>query len=258
MFRKVAFVGIAIALVLAIGAAGIWLWGQVASPVAAQSAEPAAGYSSAETITVVGQGTSNASPDIAKVSLGVDTSAETVGEAVAANDEIMASILAALEEAGIAAKDIQTMNYSITLDRYPEQPVLEEGSSSEPKPLYRVSNMVNVTVRELESVGDVLDAVIEAGANDIWGITFALDDPSAAEAEARASAIEDALARAGALAELSGVTLGPVMSVTEVIGSTPLQVPAALERAASGGAGVISPGELEIGYQVQVTYFIER
>ena len=256
MFRKVALIGVAIAVVLALGAAGVWLWGLATSPAAAQSAEPVSDYNPAETITVVGQGTTTASPDIAKVSLGVDTTAETISEAVEENDSIMASILAALKEAGIADKDIQTMNYSITLDRYPE-PYAEEGAASEAKPMYRVSNMVSVTIRDLDSVGDVLDAVIEAGANDIWGITFALDDLSAAREEARANAIEDALARAKALAELSGVELGPVMSVTEVIGSTPLQVPVAFESAAAG-AGSISPGELEIGYQVQVAYFIER
>jgi hypothetical protein len=99
--------------------------------------------------------------------------------------------------------------------------------------------------------------VLEAGANDIWGISFAADDPAEAQAEARADAIEDALDRAGALAELNGVELGPVMSLTEVVGSNPLQT-VKLEAAVVGGAGTISPGELEIGYQVQVTYFIER
>jgi len=165
--------------------------------------------------------------------------------------------VAVMEEIGIDSKDIQTMNYSIRLDRYPEQFGRVESATEEPQPMYRVSNMVNVTIRDLDSVGDVLDAVIEAGANDIWGITFAMDDPSQAQDEARAGAIDDALARAGALAELNGVALGPVMSVTEIVGSTPVPMPKALESAAAGG-GPVSPGELEIGYQVQVTYFIER
>ena len=256
MLKRVALVGIAIALILSLGMAGVWLWGQAASPAAAQSTESAEGYSPAETITVVGQGSVSVRPDIANVSLGVETSAATIGEAVAENETLMTSILAALKEAGIADKDIQTMNYSIILDRYPEQ-FAQEGSSSQPQPQYRVSNMVSVTIRDLDSIGDVLDAVIEAGANGIWGINFAMDDPSQAQDEARAGAIEDALVRAGALAELNGVALGPVMSVTEIVGSTPVPMPKALESAAAGG-GPVSPGELEIGYQVQVTYFIER
>jgi len=257
MLRKVALIGIAIALILPLGVAGVLLWGQAANPVAAQSTESDAGYSPAETITVVGQGSVSVRPDIARVSLGVETSAETIGEAVAGNEVIMESILAALEETGIDAQDIQTMNYSIRLDRYPEQLPRAGSSTDEPQPMYRVSNMVSITIRDLDSVGAVLDAVIEAGANDIWGITFAIDDPSEARDEARAGAIEDALARAGALAELNGVALGPVMSVTEIIGAIPVPMPVALESAAAGG-GPISPGELEIGYQVQVTYFIER
>jgi uncharacterized protein YggE len=258
MLKRVALVGIAIALMLPLGVAGVLLWGQAASPAAAQSTESATGYSPAETITVVGLGSVSVRPDIARVSLGVETSAETIGEAVAGNEVIMESILAALEETGIDAKDIQTMNYSIRLDRYPEQLPRAGSSIDEPQPMYRVSNMVNVTIRDLDSVGNVLDAVIEAGANDIWGITFAIDEPSQAQDEARAGAIEDALSRAGALAELNGVALGPVMSVTEIVGSTPIPMPVALEKAAAGGGGPISPGELEIGYQVQVTYFIER
>ena len=256
MLRKVALVGIAMVLTLSLVMAGVWLWGQVASPAAAQSSESAAEYSPSETITVVGVGSVSDKPDIARVSLGVETSAEAIAEAVAENETVMTSILDALEELGIEAKDIQTMNYSITLDRYAE-PMLQESSLGESQPKYRVSNMVSVTIRDLDSVADVLEAVLEAGANDIWGISFAVDDPSEAQGEARVDAIEDALARAGALAELNGVELGPVMSVSEVIGSSLTPIAVSLEKAAAGG-GTISPGELEIGYQVQVTYFIER
>jgi uncharacterized protein YggE len=257
MEKRVALVGIAIALILSLGVAGIWLWGQAASPAEAQGTESTGGYSPNETITVVGQGSVSVEPDIATVSLGVETTAGTIGEAVAENQDIMESILSAMEEVGIDSKDIQTMNYSIRLDRYPEQFGRVESSVEEPQPMYRVSNMVNVTIRDLDSVGNVLDAVTEAGANDIWGINFSVDDPSQAQDQARANAIEDALARAGALAELNGVELGPVMSVTELIGATPIPKAVALESAVAGG-GPISPGELEVAYQVQVTYFIER
>jgi uncharacterized protein YggE len=253
MLKRIMMVGIALALIMAVGLGSAWLWDQLSSPAAAQSSET----SPAENITVVGQGSVQMSPDIAQVSIGMETSAETVGEAVTENEAQMEQILAALKAAGIADKDIQTMNYSIQLDRYPEQVLRTESSSAEPAPVYRVSNMVTVTVRDLESVGDVLDAVIEAGANNIWGITFALDDPTTAQAEARIKAMEDAQARAEALAELGGVTLGPVMSISEVVGSTVVPMAAMAERAVAGGSS-ISPGELEISYQVQVAYFIER
>jgi len=253
MFKRIGMVMIALALLISVGLGSAWLWDQASSPAAAQSSE----FSPAETITVVGQGSVRMSPDIAQISIGMETSAETVGEAVAENEAQMEEILAALTAAGIDEKDIQTMNYSIQLDRYPETLPRVESSSAEPAPVYRVSNMVTVTVRDLESVGDVLDAVIEAGANNIWGISFTLDDPTTAQSEARSKAIEDAQARAEALADLSGVALGPVMSISEVVGATPLPVAAMAERAVAG-AGPISPGELEISYQVQVSYFIER
>jgi hypothetical protein len=259
MLKRVALVALAIALLGVVGLGTAWLWGQVSSPAQAQTPEATSDHSPAETITVVGEGTVSIKPDIAKVSVGVETSAETVSEAVADNEAQMEAILAALKAAGIEEKDIQTTNYTIYLERYPEQPVGAESSTSEQKPVYRVSNMVTVTVRDLESVGDVLDAVIEAGANNIWGISFTLDDPKVAQADARAKAIEDAGIRAQTLADLSGVKLGPVMSVSEVIGggSVPLAGFAVAERAASGG-GTISPGELEVTYQVQMSYFIER
>jgi len=256
MLKRIVLVGLAIALLVPVGLAGVWLWGQATSPAAAQTEEPAA-HSPAETITVVGQGSVRVMPDVATVSVGVETSAETVGEAVSQNEDLMTAILAALKEVGIAEEDVQTMNYSIQLDRYPEPMPRVEPSTEEVKPVYRVSNMANVTVRDLDTVGDVLGAVVEAGANNIWGISFRVDDPSTAQTDARSKAIEDAQARAASLAELSGVELGPVMSVSEVVGPTPLSVTAVAERAVAG-AGPISPGMQEIGYQVQVTYFIER
>ena len=189
------------------------------------------------------------------MSIGVETSGESVADAVAENEAAMAAVLTALQAAGIEAKDIQTTNYSVHLERSPEPMPRDE--TSEPAAMqYRVSNMVNVTIRDLDAVADVMDAVIDAGANNIWGMSFSVEDPSAAQAEARAVAIADAKARAEALAELSGVELGPVMSVSEVLGGGPAPMAAVMESAARGGT--ISPGELEISYQVQVSYFIEQ
>jgi len=258
MFRRILLVVVATALLLSVGLAGVWLWGQLSSPAAAQTSEEAPGYSAVQTITVLGQGSVRIEPDIARVTVGVETSAETISEAVAENESEMASVMAALEAVGIAGKDIQTTNFSIQQDRYPEPAVLSGSESGQAPSVYRVSNMVNVTIRDLEKVGEVLDAVIEAGANSIWGVSFSLDDLGVAEADARVDAMDDAQARAEALAGLSGVSLGPVMSVSEIIGGGAVPMQAIMvERAAAGGSA-ISPGELEVGYQVQVTYFIEQ
>jgi uncharacterized protein YggE len=258
MLKKTLLVVVAIALLVPISLAGFWIWGQVSKPVAAQTSEATSGNSPAQTITVVGQGSVNIKPDIAQVSVGVETSAQTVGEAVQQNKTQMDSILAALSTAGIADKDIQTTNYTVQIDRYPEQVPTIEPSTSQPQPVYRVSNMVNITVRNLDRVAAVLDTVIEAGANNIWGVTFSLDNPDTAEADARVKAIADAKARAEALAELNEVKLGPVMSVSEVFGNGGIVAPMAMAAKDLAGGGSISPGELEVSYQVQVTYFIAQ
>jgi len=110
-------------------------------------------------------------------------------------------------------------------------------------------------VRDLDTLSEVLDGVLEAGANSVWGVTFDLDDQSAAMSDARVAAVADALARAEALAELHGVSLGGVVSVSEIVGGNVMPVRYAME-AGMGGAGPISAGEVEISYQIQVAYSI--
>ncbi len=256
MLKRIVLVGLAVALMVPLGLAAIWLWGEAAAPAAAQTAE-APSYSPAQTITVVGSGTASVKPDIARITVGVEIVAPTVAEAVEQNEATMAAVLAALRAAGIADKDIQTTNYTISLERYGEpRPAGDSASEEAPASNYRFSNMVTVTVRDLDAVAEVVDAVVEAGANNIWGVSWTVEEMSAAQAAARGEAIEDARARAEELAELSGVTLGPVMSITEVVGVNQ-PVFAAAERAMMDAGGSISPGELEVGYQVQVSYFIE-
>jgi uncharacterized protein YggE len=207
-------------------------------------------------ITVVGEGKASVAPDVAEANVGVEVLAPTVKEATAEAKERMTAIMTALQKAGIAEKDIQTSNYSIYFERYPEvMPVAEEGRP-EMEGNYRVSNMVQVTIRDLDQVGAVLDGVIEAGANSVYGVSFTVDDPSEVRSEARSKAIADAKARAQELATLNGVSLGEVLQVSEVIGGPFLAVGMSRAVEYAGGAGPISPGELEYSVQIQVTYAI--
>ncbi len=257
MFKRIGL-AVAVTLLLSAGLAGIWMLGQATDPAAAHAAQESSGYSPAQTITVVGQGSVRLEPDVATVSVGLETMGETVGEAVEANGVKMEAILASLEGVGIAQQDIQTTNFSVQLDYSPEPMPRAGGTGSdEPQPQYRVSNMVNVTIRDLDQVSETLDAVIEAGANNIWGVNFGLEDSTDAQANARAKAVEDAQARAESLAELGGVELGPVMSMSEIIGGGAVPMPVMAAERAMGGAGPISPGEVEVSYQLQVSYFIE-
>ncbi len=224
-----------------------------ATPTGASPAAQSGSTVSAGGITVVGQGTAYGQPDQATVVVGVDSFAATVGEATAQNQTTLDNVMAALAAAGIANEDIQTTNYSL----YAEQIYGDKGPEGIAG--YRVSNQVNVKIRDISLVGDVLGAVTEAGANAIYGVNFSVADPAALEAEARALAMQDAAERAASLAELGNVTLGNVTVISEVVGQpvTPLGMGGggyAMEQAAS--APGISPGQLSYQVQVQVTYGI--
>ncbi len=219
-----------------------------AQPGAAQINAPVGG------ITVVGEGEAFGEPDEASVQIGVETFAETVSEATSANEANVQSIMSVLQSIGIEAADIQTSNYSL----WAEQRYTESGPQGIAG--YRVVNQVNVKIRDIEQVGPVIAAVTEAGANSIHGISFRVADPAALEAEARAAAIDNAREKAASLAELSGVELGEVISVTEVIGQPGIPYGAGLggarDEMAQGTAPGIAPGELSYGVQIQVTFAI--
>jgi len=208
------------------------------------------------TITVVGEGKTSIKPDIARVNIGVEVMKESVQEASAENKATVEAVLEALKAAGVEERDIQTSGYSVYVERYGT-----EGPLAENDLRYRVSNNVNVKIRDLEDVGSLLDAAIEAGANNIYGVEFALDDASEARSLARANAVENALAKAEELAELAGVEVGQIVSLSEIIGSSGgyynQMVSASAYMGLGGGGGTpVSPGELEVTYQIQVVYTI--
>ena len=224
----------------------------------AEAAPAAASQELARYITVVGSGKVSLVPDVAQVNVGAEAAADTVSEAKAEVDGRMEAIVTALKELGIADEDIQTSHYSIHYEReafYPA-PMPEGGASREAQGVYRVSNMLRVTVRDLEQVGDLLDAAVEAGANQMYGVTFTVSDDREWESEAREKAMADAKARAEELAGLAGVELGEVLSVSEVVGGVPVPMPVA-EVALGRGGGGIAPGELEFSARIQVTFAIE-
>jgi uncharacterized protein YggE len=130
-----------------------------------------------------------------------------------------------------------------------------------PRPIsgqYHVSNMVEVVIRDLNRVSTVLDTAVAAGANNVWGISFTLDETSAVEGRARELASADAKKRAETLARLSGVTLGPVVSVSEVVGMSGMPVPMPMSMGASAerGGTPVATGEVTFTAQLQVVYSI--
>lgn len=209
------------------------------------------------TITVVGEGKVRIKPDIARAQIGVEVLMDSVKAASDANKERLEAVLAALQDQGIAEEDIQTSGFSVYAERYGSDGPLPEDQTN-----YRVSNNVSVTVRDLDTLGAVLDAAIEAGANNIYGIEFSLDDPSSVESTARESAVADAQAKAEELATLTGTTVGSVVSVSEVIGNGGGYYSSNFAEAAramgGGGSTPVSPGELELIMQLQITYTIAQ
>lgn len=163
-------------------------------------------------ITVTGEGLVAAVPDLAFVSLGVSQQAETAGAAMAAMTASMTAVMDRLASAGIPPMDIQTGQ--LTLD-----PVYDNSSydgSSAPKIIgYMATTMVEVRVTDMTTVGGVLDAVVQDGANRLAGVRFDLADRGPAMDEARRRAVADAQGRAALFAQASGATLGALITLTE-------------------------------------------
>ena len=163
-------------------------------------------------VLMVGQGSVTAMPDTAVVTGGVITKARTAGDALHDNNEAMAKVVAALKALGVTDKQIATSRIQFQ----PLYPPYDPKTGQSTKVIgYQVSNSVRVTLTELSRAGDVLDALIENGANESATIGFEMKDQSALEEKARAEAGRDALRRAQSYAKEVGAELGPVRSIRE-------------------------------------------
>lgn len=219
-------------------------------PALAQGTEP-----TRRTINVTGTGKVTLTPDIAYVSIGVHTEGANAAEAVAENTSQSQKVVDALKTFKIDPKDIQTTNFSI----YPQQQYDNEGKLQGIN--YVVDNTVYVTLRDIDQLGELLDAVVKAGSNSINSIQFDVADREAALSEARQLAVENARKQAEELASAAGVTLGPVLTINATSGSAPM--PMYDYRASMGAAAVaesavpVSPGQLIITLDVFMTYEIQ-
>lgn len=207
------------------------------------------------TLTVTGIGKAYLVPDIAYISIGVHSENKNASEAVASNTSQSQAVAEALASFDIDPKDIQTTNFSI----YPQKEYDSEGKPTG-KILYIVDNSVYVTVRDLDQVGEVLDATVQAGANNISGIQFDVADKSAALSQARISAVNDAEAKAQELASAAGVTLGAVQTISEYTNSAPVpmyDMRAAAPMAAEAASVPIQAGQMLLTLDVNIVYEIK-
>ena len=207
------------------------------------------------TLSVSGSGVAYGTPDIATVQIGVQSRNTDAAAAVADNTTRMNAVTAAIKELGVADVDIQTTNFSI----YPQQDYDPQTGQPTGTTTYVVDNSVNITLRDLTQVGAVLGRVAEAGANNIYGISFGVSDPAALEAEARAKAMADAKARAEQLAQAAGVTLDVHITISEYMGGAgPIYADSKVAMVGGGGAPVpVSTGQLQISLSVSVVYGIK-
>ncbi|MEM8876532.1 MAG: SIMPL domain-containing protein [Pseudomonadota bacterium] len=213
-------------------------------------------------ISVSGIGEVTATPDLAVITTGVVTSAPTAREAVTANTEAMNGILKRLKDMGIEDRDLQTSNFSIN-PQY--QHFRSQNGQPTPPPrivAYEVRNTLRVRIRDLDSTGTILDAVVSDGANEVSGISFSIDDPTSLMQTARKRAVFDARSRAEVLADSLDVELGRVVSVSE--GQRPAPVPqprmARMEMAMAAEAGpvTVEAGEQSLTATVTITWEIEQ
>lgn len=208
------------------------------------------------TLSVAGTGTAYLVPDIAYLYLGVHTEKLTAAEAVAENNTQTQGVISALTDFGIDAKDIRTTNFSIwPMDKYDPATGAPTGQKT-----YAVDNTVYVTLRDLDKLGDLLDTIVQAGANTVNSIQFDVADKDAALKTARAEAVKDATAKAQELAEAAGVQLGELQSVS-FLDNQPYPIfdgKGGGGGAASEAAAVpIQPGQLTFNVTVNLSYEIK-
>lgn len=211
----------------------------LATPVLAQTALPS--------VSVAGEATVTATPDIALIEAGVTSEGKTARQASESNNKAMGDVLLALKGAGIEQKDFQTSQLWL-------QPQSTQGGSGGPMKItgYRASNRVIVTLRDIANVAGTIDALVGAGANDIGGISFSVSQSSKLLDETRSKAIEDAHRKAALYAQATGMTLGSPLAISEDGAPPPMVFRKMSVNAAA--ATPIAPGEQTLRVAVNVVY----
>jgi len=235
---------------LAVGLLAASLMGPAVSAAQAQSDSD----ETLRTVSVNGVGRVKAEPDVADISLGVTKQGKEAAEAANKAAEAMDSMVTALLDMGVDENDIQTTNLSLS-------PRYDRNKDPAPIVAWEANNMVSVTIRDIDSVGAVVDAATDAGATNVNGISFRVEDPTEAEAAARSAAVADAKAKADQLAADAGVTITGIVSISESGGQQPQPIYMARNEMAmmdsAGASTPVMPGEVELSVNVYIQYEIE-
>lgn len=200
-------------------------------------------------ITVTGEGEVAIAPDLAITSGGVTTTGKTAREASETNARMMNAVMAALKAAGIAEQDVQTSRLAL-------YPLRDNNKTGEQRITgFQATNQVNIKIRDVAKVADIIDRLVAAGANDISGIQFVVSSPSKPLDQAREAAMADARRKADIYAKAADVKLGAAVSISEAGTSMPGPI---MMRAAKGEATPVSAGEQIQRISVSVSYELMR
>ncbi len=225
----------------------------VVLPVVADAQTPPSAVITGTRLDIVAQGSVRRVPDVANISAGVVTQSVNAAAAMRDNAARMSRVIAALKAAGVADKDLSTASISLSPQyRYVENqaPVITG---------YQASNQLTVRFRDIAKSGAILDILVKEGANQINGPTLSLDQPEAAQNEARIDAIKQARARADLYAKATGLKVKRIISMSEVdTGSGgPVLMQTMARDASSSPKSEILPGEQSVGISVSVVFELE-
>lgn len=193
-----------------------------------------------DSITIDGEGKVNAKPDIAQVVMGLTSEGTDLGQIQIQNTQKVNALIAALKAAGVADKDLQTQQYSIS-------PKYDYTGGTQRIVGYQVSQQLVVKIRDLSKVGSLLTQAAQLGANQVNGLVFTFDDPSALQQEARRKAIADARQKADDLAKSLGVSVVKVISFSEAGGGNPVPRPMFDYAVANEAKAVAPPADIQVG-----------
>ncbi len=200
-------------------------------------------------------GSVKTAPDMASIQIGVSTDAKEAKKALEDNSRKMTAVYEALKNAGIDKKDLQTSRFNL-------QPRYDYDKRENGTPLltgYQASNMLSVTVRELDKLGSILDAVVKAGGTNVENISFGLDNPEALRDKAREQAVAKLKARASLYAKAAGVRPGRILEISESEGHMPVPVMARMAFDSAASAASLPPpvAEGQVDVQVEVKMIFE-
>ena len=205
-------------------------------------------------ILVTGSATIQSSPDLATLRVGVQSFDKNVEKAVNDNNTKIESIILNLGNKGLTEKDMETDQFNISPQR-------EYRNNNPPIVVgYNVSNILTVKIRNLESLGEIMQVVVGSGANTINGLSFSIEDPNPLRQKARGLAMEDALSRAEILADASGVEVGKPISIQELSYGGPVvksENLAGAEFAMDARIPIQTPSEVGIQINLQVRFEIK-